>query len=144
MSECNGNMVQWQYIVKKEFAELIAVNAWLDDFVYYISACTEPDFIDTIDMQDRYYRKALECLDKWVHYNKYLPKDTVQRIANTLKYLAELAIVFANEESEEIELAEILRSISDLAEFARIVSIISVWEKVREKYMDVSIDHTIA
>ena len=132
-------------MVKKEFDMLVKVNAWIDDFVYYISLCTEPEFIDTVDMQERYYNKALQCLDNWVRYNTYLPKETVHRIADTLKYLAEMAIAFSNDDDvSDIELTEVIGAIYDLAEMAKIVSVINIWEKVREKYKDFSIEHTTA
>ena len=138
-------MEKWEYVVKKEFGKLIDVNAWVDDFVYYISLCTEPEFIDTVDMQKHYYNKALQCLDNWVKYNTYLPKETVHRIADTLKYLAEMAITYSSDDEEsDIELAEVIGAIYDLVEMAKIVSVINIWERVREKYGGFSIEHTTA
>ena len=133
------------YIVKKEFGKLIDVNALLDDFVYYISVCTDIDIIDARDDQEYYYNKALECLNKWVQYNTFLPKHTLQTVAESLKQLAETTLELSkNSEECDIELTETIRAIYDLAEFAKIVSVILHWEKVREKYQDVSIDCTTA
>ena len=51
-------MDRMKQIVEMVFKDVIAINAWLDDFWYYINVCTEPDFIDTLDMQRHYFDKA--------------------------------------------------------------------------------------
>mgnify|MGYP000070609486 CR=1 FL=1 len=126
--------------IKKQFEDVIKCNAWLDDFVYYISLCKDIDL--GLDEQEEtlFFERALTCLAKWQVFNKYLPKHMADNFACMLKEIAK-EIIALDKYEDDLQISELFCALNTIAEIAKILSYAKVWEDAKINIECFSIAH---
>ena len=125
-----------EYVVHKEFKDMIEQNALLSDSLDYIIEAL--DFVDSHrrDLALIEFSRAKELVKMWQDRYTYLPDKTKRAIATGLLTLYERIEELSYVEDSEFEIDELIAASYDLIELAKIISVIKHWEKIRHKYIE--------